>query len=167
MNKIADRTVVNIGQLLFDNLQVIRDLNKPLTGVRLRICNPDPASVVLPGSKGGIKPQDTTAAAKASVSKPAAAAVNDSATTADAAAAGTAAAALGNLMPSQRPLLRASPSLANGIGLAEAQGGCGTIPTRLITVDCPHTPCIRVLCTSVVTKTQSHTQPPIQQSTIG
>lgn len=50
MAQIADRAVVNLGQLLFDNINVIQDLNKPLNGVRLRICNPDPASVKLPGA---------------------------------------------------------------------------------------------------------------------
>jgi hypothetical protein len=47
--KIADRTVVSIGQLLSDNIQVIRSLDKPLSGLRLRICNPDPATI----SQGG------------------------------------------------------------------------------------------------------------------
>lgn len=57
LNKIADRAVVNLGQLLYDNVRVIRDLNKPLTGVRLRICNPDPVSVRLPGRPA---PKDAT-----------------------------------------------------------------------------------------------------------
>jgi hypothetical protein len=32
LSKIADTTVVNLGQLLLDNINVVRNLDKPLTG---------------------------------------------------------------------------------------------------------------------------------------
>jgi hypothetical protein len=45
MSKVADRAVVPIGTLLADNTGVVRALDKPLTGIRLRMCNPDPAAI--------------------------------------------------------------------------------------------------------------------------
>uniref|UniRef100_A0A383WI10 Peptidase C1A papain C-terminal domain-containing protein n=1 Tax=Tetradesmus obliquus TaxID=3088 RepID=A0A383WI10_TETOB len=54
--KIADRTVVSIGQLLTDNIQAIKSLDKPLTGLRLRICNPDPATISQNGRSVGSAP---------------------------------------------------------------------------------------------------------------
>lgn len=64
LGRIADSAVVNLGTLLQDNLQTVRNLDKPLTGLRLRLCNPDPASVSVapaPGAKG----QDSKAGGEA------------------------------------------------------------------------------------------------------
>ncbi|KAF6256525.1 hypothetical protein COO60DRAFT_1657649 [Scenedesmus sp. NREL 46B-D3] len=93
--KIADRAVVSIGQLLADNIQVIRNLDKPLTGLRLRICDPDPATISLAGGKPVAAPRGTLGTASAAAPEAAAAVtpLADSASAATAAAPGAAAAA--------------------------------------------------------------------------
>lgn len=64
LSKIADAAVIRVGQLLLDNNSTLRDLNKPLSGTQLLLCNPDPASV----STGTPKPAAAASSASAGVS---------------------------------------------------------------------------------------------------
>lgn len=136
--KIADRTVVSIGQLLTDNIQAIKSLDKPLTGLRLRICNPDPATISQNGRSVGSAPPraaapkalksatpESSAAAKPPPSAPAAkvAAPSDAAAAAAGSdgAGGTAAAGAADPAADPVPSPAADPAVPDS-SATEAEG---------------------------------------------
>jgi hypothetical protein len=53
VSKVADTAVIKIGKLLLDNNSTLKDLDKPLEGTQLLLCDPDPTSVTTASKVAG------------------------------------------------------------------------------------------------------------------
>lgn len=105
ISKVADMAVVRVSQLLLDNNSTLRDLDKPLEGTQLILCDPDPTSV-----STGPSNKPTAAAAAASSATP-----GGSSTV-------TAGAAAGPLLPQQGAAAAALGPATAAVGMLPAGG---------------------------------------------
>jgi hypothetical protein len=65
ISKVADTAVIKVGKLLLDNNSTLTDLDKPLEGTQLLLCDPDPTSVTTaskPASVSAVPAANTTSA---------------------------------------------------------------------------------------------------------
>lgn len=74
ISKVADAAVIRVGQLLLDNNSTLKDLDKPLEGTQLLLCDPDPTSVTT-GSKPTVAANSSATNTSDVVNRTAAAAV--------------------------------------------------------------------------------------------